>query len=405
MEKQYDPNLDDSKNPLSNFLSNEGKEVSPIVKTELRNHTTGSTTTPEMDDNEAFQQSLTLEYKYMTGKSLRDMTWLWYWFLAAVLFFQIHNSPHKNDAVVSTALYDYYELQNDDSTLEDRTTDKPPLKDPNRARHVLHNRSNPYKGKHISIPIDSSSGKYNNSKEELHYSCNNQKDSIMLSEFKNMEFINNKECKTLEISTPDILVSKHNDLIVFDSMLVNFSNNVEEVSSNLKIASWHINKDRFNNSFGIAVKKDVESVCTSHFAKSNLKLKSRIVLTASSQTIKTNILFEKGDVIYLTAHGVLTSEGGIDIQPEGIHEKNLLSTGKRPEHINENYPLGALLFRFGNKDKWKPYLNSSPNTIAEKSGSLEFMVNLKNNHPEKFSGTYQIEVFTSQADNTIHSKN
>ena len=92
MEKQYDPNLDDSKNPLSNFLSNEGKEVSPIVKTELRNHTTGSTTTPEMDDNEAFQQSLTLEYKYMTGKSLRDMTWLWYWFLAAVLFFQIHNS-------------------------------------------------------------------------------------------------------------------------------------------------------------------------------------------------------------------------------------------------------------------------------------------------------------------------
>ncbi len=103
----------------------------------------------------------------------------------------------------------------------------------------------------------------------------------------------------------------------------------------------------------------------------------------------------KDMVVCILSDGMIsTSNCDLAFNPEGIADNSLIASC---EPFIKKFHLGALLFRFGQHDTWKPYIASQTKIIAEKDGILEFMINLKLPTKNIVRGSYIVGVSTSEA--------
>ncbi|MEI7587016.1 hypothetical protein [Runella sp.] len=114
----------------------------------------------------------------------------------------------------------------------------------------------------------------------------------------------------------------------------------------------------------------------------------RILDACISGYQKTNVEIKHRIIIHLSTHGTITNDNcGISSGPEGI--KHLLQiTSPDCTPLDPNYNLGALLFRIGESDAWKPYTGDNMPIKIDKPGVLEFTINLKST--ENIKGNYHV---------------
>lgn len=110
--------------------------------------------------------------------------------------------------------------------------------------------------------------------------------------------------------------------------------------------------------------------------------------------LKTNMLIKKGMVLYISSNGsISTINNNMEYKPGGLAD---IPINSPDEPLIGEYHLGALLFRIGEEDHWKPYSASQPKIVAEKDGRLEFMINFKASCANFIKGNYAVGVSTNQ---------
>lgn len=212
----------------------------------------------------------------------------------------------------------------------------------------------------------------------------------------------------LNIKAPDTTM---NSGIATECAIFCYSGHVPDTKSTLINFLWSdtfvedsLNKnttDNINliNSFSLNNLNSKETTKSQTLTESKTQIdeykKQLVLLNAKvSGYQETKVLIKKDMILYISSHGSVSSSScNIEFTAEGTNTAQIENIAC--EALIKQYKKGALLFKIGDHDIWRPYSATQTKIIAEKDGILEFTINLKST--DIITGDYDVNV--SQAFN------
>lgn len=339
MEHGYNSN-DPIKN-LDKFLSDEGLEMTSKDREEITSIVSGSDAEATLLHGKTLINGTNNHLEWITGTPLKDMRFLLLALLLANLFVFYHLQVHEDELLVSTSLYDYYERQaNHDNSSENVTEVPPDLNTLNTTNTGSGHLLPPEKGNALPTLIDSTTIDNRLGSEDFGNYFKYERDSIALLRTKQI-----------------------------DKIKITSSENESIVAAILQAAT---------PLSGIKNEEPYKLVT--------------FIISDISKPQKTDLLVEKGTILHLATHGTLINSSGTVLPLEELSVCTPASQKPFIEPLLSNYHVGALLYRVGEQSEWTPCSNETTKVIAEKSGFLEFLVNLKTPDIKKVSIVYSVEV-------------
>ncbi len=111
---------------------------------------------------------------------------------------------------------------------------------------------------------------------------------------------------------------------------------------------------------------------------------------------QSNFNNQKEMIVFISSHGKIFSKtSDIIFEPKGVLIDHTLKNIYQP--VFKEFPLGALLYKIGANDLWKPYLENCTKLIAHNNEIVELMINLKVSDDQNLNGSYSIRITTDQS--------
>lgn len=410
MAQDYYSN-DPTKN-LDNFLSEEGLEISSKDRNEIVDIVSGSDAEALLLDGKNMVKGTTHDLKSIMGDALRTgLLWLPPLIMAVFLTLQ-YLQTQKDNIVVSTTLYDYYEKSAEREAVDEviKTTAEPPLPENQHNQSTSIGSVLPAADSNKTDTLETSPGDIS-VKGPLEGEYVNQyhpfkKDCIMLLEKADIDSVESLSYEPWYLANTHtvepVLIDPKNELDFSESYnnwqyVSSLNKNLNTLNNNQELINEKCRKLRSIHLETLIESNGINIVNNKNGIIANNKTQRTIILTITDLSIhhKSNVSIKKGSIVYLASHGAIANSSGLVFKPEGLETSASLPENATFERLLNQYPVGALLFRLGEKDEWKAYSSALSKFIAQTDGLLEFTINLKTPDTNKLSGNFYVEVMTS----------